>query len=257
MDYSEAIAKCNELKESFYKLHWDHSQTDKDRENLKEKVAILYGEIEDIYIRIVGIQKVEVTGGRGQKSVYSNYLEAAILSAWTLWLTEGYRELLKVIGKLDQLKKNPAPLVIEHSITELVRTLRRFRECCQYIKEAPSNEKAVQDIMWIMIRSQFDRVDREETLSKFGVKNYRPDFGIPDLNVLIEAKFIGENTIVPRIQEEILADVPAYLNDSSKYKSLIVLIYDEAQKLRDSVKFIEDLKSISGIIEVSVVPGIS
>ena len=256
MNYQEALQKLTELKDTFYKLHWDHSQTDETRRELKEKVAILYGEIEEVYTKIAGLQKVEVEGGRGQKAVFSNYLEAAILSSWTFWLSEGYQQLLKVIGKVQQLARDPVPLQIEHSVTNLIQTLRRFRECCQYIKVPPSNEKDVQDIMWIMLRSQFDRVDREDTLPKFGTKNYKPDFGIPDLNVLIEAKFIGENTNVTRIQDEILADVPAYLNESSKYKSLVVLVYDAAQKLRDSRKFIEDLKSVEGMIEVIVIPGI-
>jgi hypothetical protein len=33
-------------------------------------------------------------------------------------------------------------------------------------------------------------------------------------------------------------------------------VYDAAQKLRDEHKFVEDLKSVDGIINVVVVPGI-
>ena len=109
--------------------------------------------------------------------------------------------------------------------------------------------------MWIMLRSQFDRVEREETLPKFGVKNYRPDFGIPDLQVLIEAKFISEKTQVSKIQEEVLADIPGYLSGSSGYNSLITFVYDSAHKLRDTRSFIEDIRSVDGIIDVIIVPG--
>ena len=56
------------------------------------------------------------------------------------------------------------------------------------------SERGVQDIIWIMLRAQSDRVDRESTPPRFGTKNYRPDFGIPDLSTLIEVKFIGERT---------------------------------------------------------------
>lgn len=256
MNYHEALGKLNELKDCFYKFHWDNSLSAEAREELRERIPILYGELEELYIKMVGIHQVETKGGRGQTAVYQNYLEAAVLSPWTYWLDEGYKELLKVIGKVQRLANNPTPIRNEQSVTQLIQILRRFRECCQYIKDPPSDEKDVQDIMWIMLRSQFDRLDREDTLPKFGVKSYKPDFGIPDLQVLIEAKFISEKTSVPRIQEEILADVPAYLNESSNYISLVILVYDSGHKLLDSRKFIEDLKSVEGIIEVIVIPGI-
>lgn len=258
MTYKQALNKLLELKDSFYKLTWDDSLTEDIRKELREKVPILYGEIEEVYVKIAGLKNVEVEGmGRsGTKGVFPTYLEASILSSSTSSKSPGYQELLKVIGKVQQLAKDPVPLQIEHSVTNLVQILRRFRECCQYIKEPPKNEKAVQDIIWIMLRSLFDRLDREDTLPKFGIKNYIPDFGIPDLQVLVEAKFIGEKTDVKVIQEEIMADIPAYLNASPKYKSIVVFIYDYAQKLRDSRKFEEDLKSIDGIVDVIIIPGI-
>jgi hypothetical protein len=42
------------------------------------------------------------------------------------------------------------------------------------------------------LRSQLDRVDREDVLPRLGAKTYRRDFGLPDLGVFVEAKFIGE-----------------------------------------------------------------
>ena len=108
-----------------------------------------------------------------------------------------------------------------------------------------------------MLRSQFERVEREEILPTFGTKAYKPDFGIPDLRVLVEVKFIGQKTKVANIQEEILADIPGYLNDSTKYDGVIEVVYDHAQQLRDAKPFIEDLRNVEGIVEVIVVPGIA
>jgi hypothetical protein len=79
---------------------------------------------------------------------------------------------------------------------------------------------------------------------------------VPELQTLIEVKFVGEKTEIPSLQEEILADVPGYLSDKSPYNSLIVLVYDRAQKLRDPKRFIEDLRKVDGIIDVLVIPGI-
>ena len=144
----------------------------------------------------------------------------------------------------------------ERSIATVIEILQRFRQCCQYLKEAPADERAVQDIIWIMLRSRFDRLDREDSLPRFGVKRYVPDFGVPELRLLVEVKFVGEATRPSDIQEEILADVPGYLQDQSRYDAILVIVYDAAHKLRDDRKFIEDLKSTPGIVEVLVVPGI-
>lgn len=192
----------------------------------------------------------------GPKLHFSNYIEAYLLSHAHVY-NEGYQQILKVIGKVQQFSRDPFVPQLEHSITTLVQILRRLRECCQYLREPPKDEKTVQDIIWIMLRSQFDRVEKEETLPKFGIKNYRPDFGLPDLQALVEAKFIGDKTQVPDIQEEILSDVPGYLKDSSKYNALIILVYDDAHKLRDPRRFIEDIRSVDGIVDVLVIPGIS
>jgi hypothetical protein len=107
-----------------------------------------------------------------------------------------------------------------------------------------------------MLRSQFDRLDREETLPKFGTQAYKPDFRVPDLVTLVEVKFIGDKTRVQDIQGEILADVPSYLREATGSSSLIVFVYDAAQKLRDARRFVEDLRQVTGIIDVIVIPGV-
>jgi hypothetical protein len=114
----------------------------------------------------------------------------------------------------------------------------------------------VQDVLWIILRSHFDRVDREDVLPRLGAKTYRPDFGLPDLGVFVEAKFISDKTDVGAIQEEILADLPGYLRAGSTYSGILVLVYDAGHKLRDARKFIEELRLIDGILDVLVIPGV-
>jgi len=70
-------------------------------------------------------------------------------------------------------------------------------------------------------------------------------------------KFIGEKSTVGSLQEEILADIPGYLNEATRFSGIIELVYDHAQKLRDPRKFVDDLKTVDGILDVIVVPGIS
>lgn len=252
MNYKEALKNLNEFKALA------------DKKNIltkadKDQLYMLYGAIEEVINRFGGVSKVEVEVrlGRFVKPViYNNFVEAGYLSGRTFHTHQGYTQLLKVIGKIKQLAEDPDIPQHEVSITHLIQTVRRFRECCQYIKNPPQNEKEVQDILWVMLRSQFERVEREETLPKFGTKAYRPDFGIPDLGVLIEVKFIGEKTRASSIQEEILADIPGYLNEATRYQSVIELIYDYSQQLRDSKPFVDALRNVDGIVEVIVIPGI-
>jgi hypothetical protein len=222
-----------------------------------EELIMLYGEVEEVITRFAGVTKVEVpSADTNFITEYPNFIAARLLSNRTFYSDEGYTQLLKVIGKVRQHAEDPGVPKVEYSFTHVIQVLRRFRECCQYLSSPLIDEGQVQGIAWIMLRSHFDRLEKEATLPRFGIKSYRPDFGIPDLRVLIESKFIGPKTNVASIQEEILGDVPGYLNEATDYDSIIVFVYDAAQQLRDSRKFIEDLKSIDGIIEVIVVPGI-
>jgi len=252
MNHESLLAELKELKS----LIDQSNASGVDVKALWDQAKVKYGELEEAILRVTGINKVEVQIHGGQMVEFKNYIEAMLFSGMSSHKYIGYGQLLQVIGRVQMTIKDPVIPIVEPSITLLVKILSRFRECCQYINEPPRSEKAVQDIIWIMLRSQFDRVDREETLPKFGTKSYKPDFGIPDLGVLVEAKYIGEKTTVAAIQEEICADIPPYLSSSPKYSGIVVLVYDQAQKLRDPIKFIEDIKSIDGILDVLVIPGI-
>jgi hypothetical protein len=254
VDYKAALQKLEALRQAMQKqLAASPSQED------YEAFCVLYGEVEETIHRFAGNSKVEVPLHHGAKpAVYPNFIEAGFLSGRTIHRHEGLSQLLKIIGKVRQLADDPKPLPAPVTVTDLIQTLRRVRECCQYVQTPPSNEREVQDILWIMLRSQYDRVDREDTLPRFGAKTYKPDFGIPDLQTLIEVKFVGEKTDVGSIQEDILADVPGYLSEASRprFTGIVELVYDYAHKLRDPRKFIEDLSKVDGILDVIVVPGI-
>lgn len=255
MDYKNALTKLEALRNAIEgNLKAGHVQSPEEYAEL----CVLYGEAEEIVTRFGGVSRVEVPLHHDAKpAVYPNFIEAGFLSGRTIHRHEGYAQLLKIIGRVRQAAAGPEAPPASPTVTGLIQTLRRFRECCQYIQTPPKNEREVQDILWIMLRSQYDRVDREETLQRFGAKSYRPDFGVPDLQTLVEVKFVGEKSDVAAIQEEILADVPGYLNESTRFSGILELVYDHAQKLRDPRKFIEDLKKVEGILEVIIVPGIS
>jgi len=256
MDYKNILIKLEELRDLIEKYNKDSYSSDKNTRELFQQICHKYGEVEDVIERIAGRMEVKVPG-HGGISIYPNYIEAGYLSGRTNYAHQGYTQLLKVIGKVKQLAENPLVIRDERSIGNVVQILQRFRECCQYVRTPPGNERDVQDIVWIILRSHFDRLDRESTLPKFGVKAYVPDFGIPELRTLIEVKYISASTKPSSIQEEILADIPGYLSEQGNYDGIVVFVYDDAQKLRDPRNFIEDLKGLDGIIDVIVIPGVS
>jgi hypothetical protein len=259
LDYSLYIPQLERLRELMDQYRAVMYQSTPESKKLYEELCEQYGAVSAVVEAILGRSEVNVEIRGGVFVTYPNLIEAGFLSGRTFHTHEGYSELLKVIGKAKMLgRMKPPHRDIEegHSIEDLVRILNRFRECCQYINVPLASEAAVQDIVWIMLRSQFDLVDREDTLPKFGAKNYRPDFGIRELRALIEVKYIGEKTSVSAIQEEIIADVPGYLSTSSPYESIVVLVYDASHKLLDPKRFVEDLCGIKGIASVLVIPGI-
>ena len=250
MNYKDIMAKLDKLREGYKAIIDNASNAEQ-----KEETKILYGEVEEVIHRFIGTENVVVQSHGTHSETFPNKIAAGLLATRSFYLHSGYQQLLMVIGKVRQQAEDPTIPQIEYSVSDLIRSIRRFRECCQYESEKPSNEREVQDILWIMLRSQYDRVDREDVLPIFGVKSYKPDFGIPDLRVLIEVKHIGPKSRTANIQEEMLADVPGYLNDTTKYDGMIVFVFDAAHKLTDPSRFIEDMRSVAGIIEVIVIPG--
>lgn len=250
MDYQQALQKLERLRQGMEPLRGGGGSPEQAYE-----IGILYGEVAELVERLIGVDRIEVQMDRGGPAVFRNFIEAGYLSGRLGHQQSGYMQLLKVIGKVKQLAEaDPLPL-LPPSLPTLLQTLNRFRQCCEYV-QPPRNEKEVQDIVWIMLRSQFDRVDRENMLPTFGLKAYRPDFGLPDLGTFVEIKFIGAATSPKDIQEEIQADVPGYLQKSGQYTGIVVLIYDAAQKLRDDRKLVEDLRKVEGILDVIVIPGV-
>lgn len=254
MDYQDALIKLERLRELWHKAYMVGGSSAEAR--LLDEICMLYGALEDTISRFAGVDNVVVPVIHGGDSNYPNYIAARILSSRTLYQHEGYTQLLKVIGKVRQYADDPTIPQVQHSVTSLAQVLRRFRECCQYLDKPPQAEKDVQMILWIILRSHFERLEKEETLPRFGAKGYRPDFGIPDLRALVEVKFIGPKTTVSSIQESILSDVPGYVGAATAYDSIIAFMYDAANQLMDSRRFVEDLKSVDGIVDVIVVPAV-
>jgi hypothetical protein len=107
-------------------------------------------------------------------------------------------------------------------------TLREFLPCARRDVKADliRNEADVQRIVWSILRPTFPDLVDEDYLPKFGAKNYKPDFGIPSLRLLIEAKYVGPSKTIGEIQDELQADIIGYRESGSEYAAILFFIYD-------------------------------
>jgi len=121
------------------------------------------------------------------------------------------------------------------------------------IKWPIESEREVQDILWLILRSYFDDLVDEEALPKFGHKFYKPDFAIPSLRLLIEAKYAYQKEDFKKLEQEIMVDTIGYLKNTQDYDRIIVFIYDEYSSVQEHGTTKKDLKKLDAIEDVIIV----
>jgi hypothetical protein len=256
METEQILTTLRQLKDTIDKYRAIRNTSSPESGTLYISIPEIYGKVAYYYQKVTGDLKIQVpVAGVSHKlnDSYPNFFEAGYLSGRTFHQHQGYVELQKVIGIIESVGIKEEK---DEPINKISSILKRFRPCCSYLHSNIDSEVDVQDIIWIMLRSNYPKVEREETLRKFGLKSYRPDFGIPDLKTLIEVKFINDKTNPKDIQEEILADIEGYLNKNEEYNNIIVFIYDKANKIKDPEPLTEDLKRLEYIKDIIITPKI-
>ena len=79
-----------------------YQSSDESRE-LHAEITEVYGEVADIFDRVLGKQEISVPIFGGNQSVFPNYFEAGFLSGRTIHTHEGKAQLSKVIGAVKAL----------------------------------------------------------------------------------------------------------------------------------------------------------
>jgi hypothetical protein len=115
-----------------------------------------------------------------------------------------------------------------------------------------TQEREVQDILWLILRSYFPDVVDEDALPKLGHSTYKADFGIGSLKLIIEAKFATSKDDFKKIEKEVQEDCIPYLRDL-RYESLIVFIYDDSASVQEHDITRRALLEIPGVVDVVIV----
>jgi hypothetical protein len=120
------------------------------------------------------------------------------------------------------------------------------------VRWAVTQEREVQDILWLILRSYFTDVVDEDALPKLGHSTYKADFGIGSLKLIIEAKFATSKDDFKKIEKEVQEDCIPYLRDL-RYESLIVFIYDDSASVQEHDTTRQALLEIPGVVDVVIV----
>ena len=186
---------------------------------LKERTQI--GQITGFHSLLYKYIEYQLTAKPIQIGDISEYSSLEELSILEMGIMNKTYQIMNQQENLEQIRKNlliqllqtpaenmepeKAPIIwyaTNESITKEIITLlvsssfvssilMRFESAMRRWKPEwhVSNEKDVQHIIWLILRSYFDDLVDEETLPKFGHSSYKPDFGIPSLSLLIEIKY--------------------------------------------------------------------
>jgi hypothetical protein len=117
-----------------------------------------------------------------------------------------------------------------------------------------NDEKDVQAILHVMLRTIWPDVIDEETLRKVGHSFYIPDFAIPSLRLLIEVKFARRRADLKKVEKEVLQDASAYVAAAAgQFDQLVVFIYDHSASVQEHALVGSALERVSAIRSVVVV----
>lgn len=148
--------------------------------------------------------------------------------------------------------------------SDVSRVLRRFEAAMRRwrwdsedlthpIRWEIRSEREVQDVLWLMLRSVFEDVVDEDPLPKLGHSSFRTDFGIPTLGVLVEVKYVYKASDFKKIESQVMVDAAAYLEQSDRYREIIVFIYDESSSVEHHDVTQQALMKLSGVSDVVIV----
>jgi len=119
------------------------------------------------------------------------------------------------------------------------------------IRWSVTQEREVQDILWLILRSYFPDVVDEDALPKLGHSTYKADFAIGSLKLIIEAKFARSKDDFKKIEKEVQEDCIPYLLDL-RYESLIVFIYDDSASVQEHDTTRRALLELPGMVDVVI-----
>jgi hypothetical protein len=106
-----------------------------------------------------------------------------------------------------------------------------------------ANEYDLQDFLFALLRSVFDDARREEWTPQRAASAKRIDVVLPDIGVVLEAKFVRDANHAKRVADELRIDFECY-HDHPSCGHLLALVWDPTRHIADPAQFSNDLSGL-------------
>jgi len=125
----------------------------------------------------------------------------------------------------------------DSALISIAETLSRLGICASELSQwDDSTEKNIQEISYVVLRSQYQRVSRERHAGEGPRRDYRCDLRVDDVDVLVEIKRVRSLDHVPKIQVEINDDLAGYRSQKPNQR-IVFLIWDRQRYIADREYF--------------------
>jgi len=105
------------------------------------------------------------------------------------------------------------------------------------------NEYDVQDLLYVILKPFFADARMEEFAPKHAGSAKRIDIVIPSVDIVIEVKFVRNESHAASVADEIKVDIESY-HVHPNCKTLCVLVYDPQKLIADRYNFATDLSGL-------------
>ena len=135
-------------------------------------------------------------------------------------------------------------LTITKDVMEILRATIYSITDANCFGHPPAREADVHNRIEAVLQCVFPRLVHKPTITK-PIKNFEPDTGLPEIETLIEYKFVTTKQDVKRVADEVLADTRGYT--SKDWHRFIYVIY-ETRRLKPKKRW-QELMRTSGVGE--------
>ena len=116
-----------------------------------------------------------------------------------------------------------------------------------------SSEKAIQDVAYVMLRSQYPKVRREPHAAHGPKRNYRCDLLVQDVDVIVEVKRVRSISHSASLQGELNDDLAGFQSAYPAY-GVVFLIWDRERYTADRDLFVSAFEEKHQRVRVVFVP---
>jgi hypothetical protein len=135
---------------------------------------------------------------------------------------------------------------------QIEKLLTRFHLVAQQLKKRHAgrytfgitDEYDVQDLLYALLRIEFDDIREEEPTPSSAGKSARMDFLLKKQRIVIEVKKTREKLADKEIGDELLVDIARYKNHPD-CSTLVCFVYDPDQRIKNPAGLKQDLEALA------------